>query len=225
MSFLSIHKRLLLWGIFLSVLIALNSPLLANTLAPLETTVVDVIASDMATPEIRHGQGIVIDPAGIIVTNKHIIGKDPKEIQIGLADGHTYLGRVIHNSISDDIAFVKISPDRNLQAISWGDVAAIQIGKKVMALSNAALNAQRQQSGKIIQIYREAASNTVAILEVNIQLNPGDSGGPIVNDQGKLLGIILANQISDRTKSYAITANKIQQEYLKFKDSALISRL
>ena len=107
--------------------------------------------------------------------------------------------------------------------MTLGDSSQAAIGNPVLAFANAGLHSPRQRSGEIIQLYKEVSTNTVAILEVNIQLKPGDSGGPIVNEQGLLLGLIMANQKSDTSKSYAIASNKIQQTYFKYKGMTLVS--
>ena len=168
--------------------------------------------------EQRSGQGIIIDPAGIIATNKHIIGNAPQHIYVKLLGGRTFEAKIIQNSQAD-LTLLKINAPFPLPAITLGDSSQIQIGNRVLAFANAGLNPQQEQNGEVIQLYREVPSDTVAILEVNIRLKPGDSGGPILNEQGLLLGLIMANQISDATKSYAIASNKIRREYWKFKQN------
>ncbi len=201
----------------------------------LEISLVDIKAVDTPTlqthngknamgAEQRCGQGIIIDSSGIIATNKHIIGNAPQHIYVMLAGGRTFEAKVIQNS-QEDLVLIKIEAPFPVPAMSLADSSQAQIGNPVLAIANASFNPHRKQSGEIIQVYREASSNTVAILEVNIRLNPGDSGGPILNQQGLLLGLIMANQKSDTTKSYAIASNKIEEEYHKYKGSTLISSL
>ncbi len=201
----------------------------------IETAVVDIKAVDAQTLQDdngkvavgalqRSGQGIVIDPSGIIATNRHIVGANPQHIYVRLADGQVFEAVIIQNS-RDDLALIKIKTPLPLRAITLGDSSQLQIGNTVLALANSNLNPQRKLRGEIVQLYTEVATNTVAILQVSIPLHPGDSGGPIINEDGLLMGLIMANQISDKTKSYAIASNKIQQEYLKYKNTVLISRL
>ena len=201
----------------------------------LETSLVDITAVDapvMGThngkaamgAEQRCGQGVIIDPSGIIATNKHIVGEAPQHIYVMLAGGRKFEAKVVQNS-QTDLALIKIDAPSPLRAVALGDSSRIQVGNRVHAFANAGSNPQREKSGEVIQVYAEKSSNTAAILEVNIRLKPGDSGGPILNEQGLLLGLIMANQISDTTKSYAIASNKIQQEYLRYKGSTLISSL
>ncbi len=196
------------------------------------TSLVDIKALDRAVPQKhdgmismgapqRSGQGIIIDSSGIIATNKHIIGEAPQHVYVRLAGGETFEAKVVHISRTDDLALVKIAAPLPLRAMALGDSSQLRIGNRVLAFANPTLNKERQRTGEIIQVYTEVSTNTVAIMEVNIQLKPGDSGGPIVNEQGLLLGLIMANQISDRSRSYAIASNKIQQEYFRYRNSIL----
>ena len=201
----------------------------------LETSLVDITAVDAEAlhdrngraslgAEQRCGQGVIIDPAGIIATNKHIVGDAPRHIYVMLAGGKTFEAKVIENS-NTDLTLIKIDAPFPLRAMVLGDSSQVQIGNRVLAFANAGLNPERKKSGEVIQVYTERSSNVPAILEVNIPLKHGDSGGPILNEQGLLLGLIMANQISDASKSYAVASAKIQQEYLRYKGSTLISGL
>jgi S1-C subfamily serine protease len=196
----------------------------------LETTLVDIKAVDAPAlhsengktamgSEIRLGQGIIIDPDGIIVTNRHIIG-NARHIYVALAGGKTFEANVLQNSQAD-LCLIKINAPLPLKAISLADPSEIQIGKNVIAFANAGLNSPRIRGGQVIKIFKEISSNNVELLEMNIPLKPGDSGGPILNEEGSLLGLIMGKQISDPTKSYAIASSRIQQEYFKYRNSIL----
>lgn len=196
----------------------------------LETSLVDIKAVDGETINTRDGQfimgraerdgqGIIIDPSGIIVTNKHIID-NAKHIYVTLAGGKVYEATVLKDG-KTDFTFVKIETGMPLRALSIGDISQVKIGNPVYALTNARLNEERRRSGQIIEIYRDAHSESIEILQVNIPLKAGDSGGPILDTHGALLGLIMANQKSDTNKSYAIAANSIQKEFFAYKNSVL----
>lgn len=196
----------------------------------LETTLVDIKAVDAPAfhaengkagvgSEQRYGQGIIIDSAGIIATNKHIIG-NAVHIYVALSGGKIFEARLLRNSQAD-LSLIKIDVPFPLRAISLADSSEIQIGINVIAIVNAGLNLQRTRDGQVINIFKEMSSNNVELLELNIPLKPGDSGGPILNEEGSLLGLIMGKQISDPTKSYAIASNRIQQEYFKYRSSIL----
>jgi len=196
----------------------------------LETTLVDIKAVD--TPvlhtvngktavgsEERYGQGIIIDSDGIIATNRHIIG-DAQHIYVVLSGGEIFEANLLRKSQAD-LCLIKINTPFPLRAASLADPSEIQIGSNIIAIANAGFNPQRKLSGQIINIFRETSTNTVELLEMNIPLKPGDSGGPVLNEEGSLLGLIMGKQISDPSKSYAIASTRIQQEYFQYKNSIL----
>ncbi len=212
------------------VLVAQARPSDNNSGQNLETTLVDIKAVDppalrtkngrlaMASEE-RYGQGIIIDSAGIIATNRHIIG-NARHIYVMLSDRKTYEANVLTNSQAD-LCLIRISAPFALRAISLADSSDIQIGSNVIAITKAGLNPKRMLGGQIIKIFKETSSNNIELLEINIPLKQGDSGGPILNEEGSLLGLIMGKQISDPSKSYAIASNKIRQEYFKYRNSIL----
>lgn len=196
----------------------------------LETTLVEIKAVDAPAlhtqnsktavgSEIRYGQGIVIDSTGIIATNRHIIG-NALHIYVKLAGGKTFEANVLSNSQAD-LCLIKIEAPLPLRAISLADPSGLQIGSNVIAFANAGFNPQRKRGGQVINIYKEISSNNVELLEMNIPLKPGDSGGPILNEEGSLIGLILGKRISDPSKSYAIASSRIQQEYFRYRNSIL----
>ncbi len=169
--------------------------------------------------EERYGQGIIIDSAGIIVTNRHIIG-NARHIYVHLAGGKIFEASILLNSQAD-MCLIKINAPLPLRAISLADPSQIQIGINVIAVANAGLNLQRKLDGKVIRIFKGTSSNNVELMEMNIPLKPGDSGGPVLNEEGSLLGLIMGKKISDPGKSFAIASSRIRQEYFKYRNSIL----
>lgn len=196
----------------------------------LDPTLVDIKAVDMpalhskngklgmATDE-RYGQGIIIDSNGIIATNRHIIG-NAEHIYVVLSGGKTFEANLLQNS-QVDLCLIKINAPFPLRSVSLGDPSELQIGSKVIAVANAGFNPQRMLGGQIIKIFKGISSDNVELLEMNIPLKPGDSGGPILNEDGSLIGLIMGKQISDPSKSYAIASSRILEEYYKYRNSIL----
>ena len=212
------------------VLVSQVRPSDNNSGQNLDITLVDIKAVDAPAlhtkngkvkigSEERFGQGIIIDPAGIIATNRHIIGQ-ARHIYVVLSGGKTFEAKVLLNSKAY-LCLIKIDAPLPLRAISLADPSEIHIGSNVIAIANAGLNLQRIRGGQIIRVFKEIPSNSVELLEMNIPLRPGDSGGPILNEDGSLLGLIMGKQISDPGKSYAIASSRIQQEYFKYRNSIL----
>ncbi len=167
----------------------------------------------------RDGQGIIIDPSGIILTNTHVIGSHPQRIFVTLADGKTlearpvYAGRV-------DFSFIKIEANYPLKAMAWGDSTQVHVGNPVVALANLNASTQGALGGQVTSLVKEETTG-LEMFELNLPLKHGDSGGPILDQQGCLVGLITANSKTDARTSYAIVANNIQQEYFKYKGSVL----
>jgi len=167
----------------------------------------------------RFGQGIIIDPQGVIATSKHII-ENAQHVYVMLSSGPIFEATVLRSSEAD-LCLLKINAPFPLVAVSLANPSQIQIGNHVTAMANANLNLQRQRTGQVVDIFRGTASDMVEILEMNVVLNPGDSGGPIFNGQGSLLGLIMGKKISDPSRSYAVAVSRILKEYSAYKRSAL----
>ncbi len=163
----------------------------------------------------RHGAGIIIDPSGIIVTNTHIVMHAPR-ILVGLSNGKVYDATVIYASEAD-FSFIKINAPYKLKAVPWADSSKAQLGEPIVAIGNSELNNQSILGGEITSLLESMSNNTIELIELNLNLYQGDSGGPIFDTQGRLLGLIMAKRLSQDRKSYAIASNKIRQEYLKLR--------
>lgn len=163
----------------------------------------------------RHGAGIIIDPSGIIVTNTHIVINAP-QILVALSSGKIFQGTVIYASDAD-FSFVKIDSPNNLNAIKWADSSKAEIGQPIIALGNSEFDKQSILGGEITSLIESMSSNSIEMLELNLNLYQGDSGGPILDNQGRLLGLIMGKRTTQDRKSYAIASNKIRQEYLNIK--------
>lgn len=163
----------------------------------------------------RQGAGVIIDPTGIIVTNTHTILNAPL-ILIYLSDGQEYEATPVFVSESD-FSLLQINAQRPLSYIPFADSSKAQIGEPIMAVGNSEFNSQSILGGEITSLLESKSSNTIEILELNLNLYKGDSGGPILNQQGEFLGLVMGKRNKEDRKSYAIASNKIRQEYLKLK--------
>ena len=163
----------------------------------------------------RYGTGIILDSSGIIVTNTHIIANAP-QIFVALSNGKVFKAKVLYVGEAD-FSFLKINSPYRLKPIAWADSSQAQLGEPIIALGNSEYNYQSILGGKIISLIQSMSTGRVELLELNLNLYQGDSGGPILDQQGRLLGLVMAKQKSEDRKSYAIASNKIRQEYLKYK--------
>ncbi len=164
----------------------------------------------------RSGAGVVIDPSGIIVTNTHTVINAPF-IFVILPNGQQFSAQVAYVSPVYDFSFLRINPSSPLKTIRWADSARINLGDPIVAVGNAELHSQGMLSGQVISLLQSKSSGDNEFIEININLYHGDSGGPIFDIQGRLLGIIMANRKSQDRVSLAIAINKIREEYWKYR--------
>ncbi len=163
------------------------------------------------------GSGVIIDSEGIIVTNTHIIA-NAGHIYVGLSDGQILEAKRVYSSDAD-FSFLKVDPPYPLTAIAWADSSLAPVGTPILALTNTDDNQEHILGGEITNLIDGQTSNNVELFELNLNLIQGDSGGPLLDNQGNLLGLIMAKRLDEANKTYAIASNKIQQEYMNYKQN------
>jgi S1-C subfamily serine protease len=162
----------------------------------------------------RHGAGIIIDPSGIIVTNTHIVINAP-HILVALANGKVFEAKVLTVG-EGDFSLLKIDPPYKLKAIPWAESSKAQLGESIMAYGSSDLNHQSMLGGIITGLVQSQSTGMVELIELNLNLYQGDSGGPILDQQGRLLGLVMGKEKNEDRKSFAIASDKIRLAYLNF---------
>jgi len=158
------------------------------------------------------GSGIIIDNQGLILTNSHVVGRSP-EVTIVLADGRQFQGRVISASTDPDLALIRLErPPANLTPIPFAPVTkSIEVGQRAFAIGNPfGRFAGTLTTGIISRIDRSQN-----LIQTNALLQPGNSGGPLLNRDGELIGINTAIfRGADNTTTglgFAITVDRVRQ--------------
>jgi len=161
-------------------------------------------------PRRSTGSGFVIDPSGLIVTNAHVI-EGASAIQVRLADGKRFQGKVVGRDNRVDLALLKIEGATGLTALPLGDSNRLRVGEFVLALGNPF---GLEQSVSFGIVSRKGAPLTVAapgfdFIQTDAAINPGNSGGPLVNVAGEVVGV---NTMAARNGSigFAIPANLVK---------------
>ncbi|MFP4845767.1 S1C family serine protease [Winogradskyella sp. PE311] len=151
-------------------------------------------------PQVGTGSGVIISPTGYIVTNNHVI-KSADKISITLNNNKSYLAELIGTDEATDIALLKIEPEEDLPFMAFGDSDEAKIGEWVLAVGNPFNLNSTVTAGIISAKSRDlSGQNTQSFLQTDAAVNPGNSGGALVNTNGDLIGINTA--ISSRTGSY-----------------------
>jgi S1-C subfamily serine protease len=165
-----------------------------------------------------NGSGVIWNVDGRIVTCRHIIG-ELNEVEVSLNNGKSYLAKVVGNDPYSDIALLKIkdASDTSLNPVEIADSENLKAGQFVLALANPYGDYHSITQGVITSErssirdagWRWAGADDVMdnIVITDTRLNPGHSGGPLVNVQGKMIGLNIA-YISSR--GIAIRANKVK---------------
>ena len=140
------------------------------------------------------GSGVIVDTNGHIVTNFHVI-EGAAQLEVTLADKSTHAGRVVGTDPNNDLAVIKIEPatEQQLTAIPLGNSKDMQVGEKVLAIGNPYGLERTLTSGIISSVGREIEARNGRIIEDVIQtdaaVNPGNSGGPLLNGNGEMIGL------------------------------------
>jgi serine protease Do len=135
------------------------------------------------------GSGVIVDPDGYIVTNYHVVER-AGSIRVSLSDGRSLPARVVGFDPMTDLALLKVEA-RSLVAAAWGDSDELQVGALVWAVGSPfglqstttfGILSGKHRSGMAGEVYQD-------FLQTDAAVNPGNSGGPLVDVRGKIVGI------------------------------------
>jgi len=169
------------------------------------------------------GSGVIISPDGYIVSNNHVIA-NATSLEITLNNRKKYKAELIGSDAKNDIALLKIDADEELPYIPFSDSDNIKIGEWVLAVGNPYNLTSTVTAGIVSAKGRDLEGNSAidSFIQTDAAVNPGNSGGALVNTRGELVGINTA--ITSRTGSYigysfAVPSNiakKIIDDILEF---------
>jgi Do/DeqQ family serine protease len=152
--------------------------------------------------QVGTGSGVIISPDGYIITNNHVIDKS-QELSVTLNDNKTYTAKIIGTDPKTDIALLKIEADEDLPFATFGDSDQAKIGEWVLAVGNPFNLTSTVTAGIISAKSRNldpTGKNVHSFIQTDAAVNPGNSGGALINTNGELIGINTA--ISSQTGSY-----------------------
>lgn len=135
------------------------------------------------------GAGFIIDSSGIIVTNSHVVGHAIR-ITVTLQDGEDLPGRVIGVDPVTDIAVIRITTDKALPYVSWGDSRPVEIGDWILAVGNPFGVGASVTAGIVSARGRDIGAGPFDdFLQIDAPINPGNSGGPTFNMAGEVVAV------------------------------------
>ena len=153
-------------------------------------------------PQMGSGSGVIISSDGYIITNHHVI-ETAEDIQITTNDNQSYEAKIIGSDEQNDIALLKIESSEELPYAVFGDSDSTQIGEWVLAVGNPFNLTSTVTAGIISAKSRSldpTGRTTQSYIQTDAAVNPGNSGGALINEKGELIGINTA--IQTQTGSY-----------------------
>ncbi len=176
------------------------------------------------------GSGFLVDPAGYIVTNEHVVERAADlKIEVITNDNKSYKGRYITGDPKKDLALIKIDSDKPLPFVSLHDISPNLLGQTVIVVGNALGYGTSISRGVLSGVKREITIENVDyhdLLQTDAAINPGNSGGPLIDLNGRLVGISSAKMaftpqgVPTQGLGFAIPADIVRQNVEQFKKIA-----
>jgi serine protease Do len=136
-----------------------------------------------------YGSGFIVDPSGVIVTNQHVI-ENAIDVKAVLIDGTRISAKIIDASPMTDLAVLKIEVGHPLPSLSWGKSDTLQVGDPVLTLGNGLGLGTSVSAGIVSGLNRNFADSPFdSYIQTDAVINHGNSGGPLIDRDGKVVGV------------------------------------
>lgn len=180
---------------------------------------------------VSSGSGVIISSDGYIVTNQHVI-EDAADIEVTLNDKRTFNAVVVGEDASTDLALIKISGSEKFQAVHFADSDTVEVGEWVLAVGNPFNLTSTVTAGIVSAKGRninilEGAYKIESFIQTDAAVNPGNSGGALVNTKGQLIGIntaIITQSGRYEGYSFAVPANLVRKVVEDLKEFGMVQR-
>ncbi len=186
-------------------------------IARIEPAVVELQVTTAQGQQI--GSGVIIDTNGDIVTNNHVVSGE-QTIVVILSNGSTEQAQLVGTAAADDLAVVRIQPFAHMTVAQIGDSTKLAVGQEVLAIGNPLGITETATKGIVSALNRSVTESTGTTISNAIQtdaaVNPGNSGGALVNLQGQLIGIPTLTAVNTESNtaangvSFAIPSNLVE---------------
>lgn len=171
--------------------------------------------------KIGGGSGFIVDPKGIILTNRHVIVDPAAEYTVVAHDNQKYKAEVLARDPIDDVAILKINPGKDLPTVKLGDSSNVELGESALAIGNALGLFQNTVSLGIISGLSRSIRAAIdpihmqelrGLIQTDAAINPGNSGGPLINMTGEAIGINTAIVFGAQNLGFAIPINYAKRD-------------
>ncbi|MDQ2787892.1 MAG: trypsin-like peptidase domain-containing protein [Chloroflexota bacterium] len=157
------------------------------------------------------GSGVIYDKAGLILTNNHVV-EGATAIDVELADGTRISGTLVGRDPSNDVAVVRIDPTKVPAVAELGDSSAVKPGQQVVAIGSPEALENSVTEGIVSGVNRQL-DNYVGLIQTDAAINHGNSGGPLINMFGQVIGLNTLGVRDNNAQglNFAIPINKVKQ--------------
>lgn len=161
------------------------------------------------------GSGVIVTKNGYILTNHHVVTESPKSITVSLKDGSSYEAQKIWSNEDLDLAVIKIEAE-NLPVATLGDSEDLSVGQMAIAIGNPlGLTFERTVTSGIVSALNRSiliSSNSIAedLIQTDASINNGNSGGPLLNNKGEVIGINTYKIQTGEGMGFAIPINIVK---------------
>jgi S1-C subfamily serine protease len=211
----------------------MSSSQIAKTVDP---ALVDVVSTDADSGEVAAGTGIVLTSNGTVLTNNHVIRGATSIKVTDVGNGRTYTAKVVGYDATKDVAVIQLQNASGLTTASLGDSSSVQTGDSVTALGNAggkggtpsvaagtvtALNQSITASDEGSGVNSEQLTG---LIETNANIQPGDSGGSLVNSYGQVIGMDTAASSGTQVQSDSGQSAPVQAYAIPIDNAVTIAK-
>ena len=186
-----------------------------------EFTIPDEMVDAHGMVQVGGGSGFIVDPNGLVMTNKHVVNEPDAEYTVILNDGRTFTAEILSRDPINDIAILKI-PATRLPCVALGDASKLQLGQSLIAIGNALGIFRNTVSVGIVSGLSRAISaqgdpgappqEMRGLIQTDAAINPGNSGGPIVDRAGRVVGVNAAIVSGAQAIGFAIPVNAARRD-------------
>lgn len=170
------------------------------------------------------GSGFVIDPAGYVVTNNHVI-ENADEVRVRFADDRSFEARVVGRDPRLDVALLKLENAKDLSAVVLGDSDVLRVGEYVIAMGNPFGLGHTVTMGIVSAKDRTIGAGPYDdFIQTDASINPGNSGGPLFNLRGEVIGINTAIHVTGQGIGFAIPVNMVRDVVTQLREKGHVSR-
>ncbi|WP_219638277.1 S1C family serine protease [Cohnella sp. CFH 77786] len=172
------------------------------------------------TELIGFGTGFVINKDGLILTSEHVV-RNAREIKVSLYDGKQCSGELVWSDQDHDIALLKLDSEQNLPPLPLGSSRRSEVGEIVMSVGNPLGLENSLTSGVISRKHKSVAVSDTElqdIIQTDCAINPGSSGGPLINLKGQVIGMNAFMAKNKNGLGFALGIDGIKNRIRRFLD-------